>query len=304
MYDIIGDIHGHYDLLVTMLNELGYKKNGKSYSHPNRKVIFTGDYINRGPQILRTVRLIREMVENNDALAIIGNHEFNAILYSTLDKSGKSFRKHLARYKLPLMKTLDEYSGITQEYKDTINWFRYLPFYLDLGDLRIVHGSWNSENIEIFERYKAGEPKLKKSFLKEYFVNPELNKAANEIVKGIEFQVPKDLIIKDSKGISRRTFRVKWWEPALGKTFREISFSDRFILPNYTIPPEITPEIKGYQDDLPPVFFGHFCLEKDHLIIKDNLCCVDRCVVRSQTLTSYRWSGEKILTPDNLVYIQ
>jgi hypothetical protein len=80
MYDIIGDIHGHYDLLVTMLNELGYKKNGKSYSHPNRKVIFTGDYINR-PRFYDTVRLIWGMDVNNDALAIIGNLIFNALSF-------------------------------------------------------------------------------------------------------------------------------------------------------------------------------------------------------------------------------
>ncbi len=304
MYDIIGDIHGYYDLLVAMLKELGYSKNGKSYRNENRKIIFTGDYINRGPEILRTVRLIREMVDNGDALAILGNHEFNAILYSTLDQSGKYFRKHLARYKLPLMKTLDEYSSIPDEYKDTIKWFRKLPLYIDLGDIRIVHGSWNQDNINIFEEYKAGEHKLKRSLLKEYFVNPQLNKAINELVKGVEFQLPKDIIIKDSKGISRRNFRVKWWDTAEGKTFKDISFSDRFSLPNYTIPKEILPDIKEYPDNLPPVFFGHFCLEKEHLIIKNNLCCVDRCVVRSQTLTSYRWSGEKILTPDNLVYIQ
>ena len=304
MYDIIGDLHGHYNLLVSMLKELGYREEGKSFQHETRKVIFTGDYINRGPEIRKTVNLIRNMVENGNAYAVLGNHELNAILYSTLDKNGKFFRKHLSRYKLPLLKTLDEYSSRPGEYDEMIKWFRKLPFYLDLGEIRVVHGSWNPAHIATIEKYMAGEPKLKKSFLKEVITNPELNIAILELTKGVEFQLPKDLIIKDSKGISRRSFRIKWWESANGKTFNEISFSNRFKLPEYTIPKEIVPSVNHYPDDLPPVFFGHYCLEKEHLIIKDNLCCVDRCVVRSQTLTAYRWKGEKTLNPDNLVFIQ
>jgi hypothetical protein len=303
MYDIIGDIHGHYDLLVRMLKELGYKKTSVGFCCADRKVIFTGDYINRGPKIRETVQLIREMVENGNALAILGNHELNAILYLSLDQSGKNFRRHLSRLKLPLLKTLEEYSKYPDELKETITWFRHLPFFLDLGQLRVVHGGWNNNHIETINQYMGDEIKIKKSFLKEFISNPELNTAVNELVKGVELQLPKDLIIKDNKGISRRVFRIKWWEPAEGKTFREVSFSNRFKLPEYTIPKEIVPEIEFYSEDLPPVFFGHYCLEKQDLIIKKNLCCVDRCVVRSQTLSAYRWNGESTLNTENLIHI-
>lgn len=303
MYDIIGDIHGHYDLLVRMLQELGYKNTDKGFSCDNRKVIFTGDYINRGPEIRKTVSLIRLMVENGNALAILGNHELNAILFLTLDKSGKNYRKHLSRLKLPLLKTLEEYSNYPDELKNTIKWFRQLPLFLDLGTIRIVHGGWNKTHIHTVQQFMNGENKIKKSFLKEFIVNPNLNKAVTELVKGVELQLPKDLIVKDNKGISRRVFRIKWWEPAEGKTFREASFSNRFKLPEYTIPKEIVPSIKYYSDNLPPVFFGHYCLEKQDLIIKNNLCCVDRCVVRSQTLSAYRWNGETTLLPGNIVHI-
>lgn len=303
MYDIIGDIHGHYDLLVRMLNELGYKKTVKGYCCDGRKVIFTGDYINRGPKIRETVKLIREMVENGNALAILGNHELNAILYFTLDKLGKYYRRHLSRLKLPLLKTLDEYSKYPDELIESVKWFRHLPFYLDLNQIRVVHGGWNDKHIQTVQKYMAGEIKIKKSFLKEYIANTELNIAVNELMKGIELQLPNDLILKDNKGISRRVFRIKWWESAEGKTFKDVSFSNRFNLPEYTIPKEIVPLIENYSEELPPVFFGHYCLEKQDLIIKNNLCCVDRCVVRSQTLSAYRWNGETTLLPENLVHI-
>ncbi|MDA3881069.1 MAG: metallophosphoesterase, partial [Prolixibacteraceae bacterium] len=63
MYDIIGDLHGHYDLLVRLLKKMGYEADGNSFKHSKRKVIFTGDFINRGPEIRATVRLVKQMVD-------------------------------------------------------------------------------------------------------------------------------------------------------------------------------------------------------------------------------------------------
>ena len=51
-YDFIGDIHGHAQLLERILLKLGYQSVGNSYvaSDEERKVVFLGDYINRGLQ--------------------------------------------------------------------------------------------------------------------------------------------------------------------------------------------------------------------------------------------------------------
>lgn len=303
MYDIIGDIHGHYDMLIKLLEKLGYKAKGESFHHEERKLIFTGDIINRGNKIRKTINLIRNIVESGDGFCILGNHELNAILYSTTDKSGKSIRKHLPRYKLPLMKTLEEYNNYTNEYKDVIQWFRTLPLYLDLGDLRIAHGGWNSQHIETIKWYTEDTKKLKKKFLKSYVNDPKLRIAVNEIVKGKELNLPKDLLIKDNRGIIRRSFRIKWWENPEGRTFSEIAFGNRFELPNYSIPKEIIPQIKPYHIDEPPIFLGHYCLNKGAKIFQGNICCIDTCVVRSNSLTAYRWSGEKKLKSKNIIYV-
>lgn len=301
MYDIIGDLHGHYDLLVRLLKKMGYQLVGKSFSHPSRKVIFTGDFINRGPKIRATVRLVKEMVDAGDALAVIGNHELNAILYSTIDKSGKSLRKHLPKYKLPLMKTLDEYKKYPDEFKDVIQWFRHLPLYLDLGTIRIVHGGWKKQYIKTFDEYKNGQPKLKKSFLKEYLAGNELTEAMDGLLRGKEYKLPSDLLLKDSKGIVRRNFRMKWWDKPEGKTFNDIAFGNRFSLPEYTIPFELLPDVIPYGANEPPVFMGHYCLEQHAEIFQGNICCIDSCVARSQVLSAYRWDGEKQLDESKLI---
>lgn len=303
MYDIVGDIHGHYDLLLKLLKELGYQKDGEIYKHPQRKIIFTGDIINRGPKIRATVSLIRKMVESGNAFCILGNHELNAILHSTFDKNGKLLRKRLARYQLPLMKTLEEYELHQNEYKEVIKWFRTLPIYIDFNDFRVVHGAWNDEYISIYHKYLAGENKLRKSFLKDYINIPELTTAINGLIKGAEFQLPKDFLLKDSKGIVRRNFRIKWWEPAEGKTFKDVSFGNNFDLPAYTIPKEILPVITSYPITAPPVFLGHYCLKKKALIFQNNICCIDTCVIKSQKLTCYRWNGEKVLSKENLIRV-
>src|SRR6516164_5985142 len=86
MYDLIGDIHGHADELVQLLEALGYETARGLYRHPNRKVIFLGDFIDRGPQIRQVLEIVRPMIESGHALAVMGNHELNALAYHTEDR--------------------------------------------------------------------------------------------------------------------------------------------------------------------------------------------------------------------------
>ena len=58
MIDFIGDIHGHADKLEALLIKLGYFKVNGAYSHPHRKVLFVGDYIDRGPKIRETLQIV------------------------------------------------------------------------------------------------------------------------------------------------------------------------------------------------------------------------------------------------------
>ena len=83
MYDLIGDIHGHSQELKALLHKLGYEPTDDGWVHRERKVIFLGDYIDRGPEQRESVNVVRSMVRAGNALAIMGNHEFNAIGFST-----------------------------------------------------------------------------------------------------------------------------------------------------------------------------------------------------------------------------
>ena len=96
MYDLIGDIHGYADELVQLLDALGYQKANGVYNHPERKVIFLGDFIDRGPKIRHVLEIVRPMIEEGKALAVIGNHELNALAFHTEDaeRPGEFLRCH------------------------------------------------------------------------------------------------------------------------------------------------------------------------------------------------------------------
>jgi Calcineurin-like phosphoesterase len=78
-YDIIGDIHGHALTLEALLGRLGYAREDGVHRHPDRRVIFLGDFIDTGPHQRRALETVRPMVERGHALAVMGNHEFNAL---------------------------------------------------------------------------------------------------------------------------------------------------------------------------------------------------------------------------------
>ncbi|MGB3266549.1 MAG: polynucleotide kinase-phosphatase [Microcoleus sp.] len=89
-FDIIGDIHGCCGELEQLLQQLGYQiveKTSESgfwdfptYAHPEgRKAVFLGDLVDRGPRILDTLKLARNMVVAETALCVPGNHDIKLL---------------------------------------------------------------------------------------------------------------------------------------------------------------------------------------------------------------------------------
>ena len=147
MYDIIGDIHGYCSKLKELLLKLGYSEINGIYQHPERKLIFVGDYIDRGPEIRETLQLIRSMVEADAAIAIMGNHEYNAVAFAVQDADGGYLRSHNAAHKKQHQATLDQFAPYPGEWQSYIDWFYTLPLFLDLGQLRVVHACWDADHI-------------------------------------------------------------------------------------------------------------------------------------------------------------
>jgi len=84
-FDIIGDVHGCFDELVSLLETLGYEVNPappgltearSRLRHPEgRRVIFLGDLVDRGPRIPEVLGLAMDAVQDGAAFCIPGNHD-------------------------------------------------------------------------------------------------------------------------------------------------------------------------------------------------------------------------------------
>ena len=79
-FDIIGDIHGCCDELEELLDKLGYVRGENGYAHPEgRKIIFLGDFCDRGPRNADVLKIAMETVKNGNALAVPGNHDIKLL---------------------------------------------------------------------------------------------------------------------------------------------------------------------------------------------------------------------------------
>ena len=78
-FDLIGDIHGCFDELETLMGKLGYVIDGRApyrVSHPDsRKLVFVGDQVDRGPKSPEVLRIVMDMVASGVAFCVAGNHD-------------------------------------------------------------------------------------------------------------------------------------------------------------------------------------------------------------------------------------
>lgn len=299
MYDIIGDIHGYADKLKILLLQLGYSKKNGSYSHPERKVLFVGDYIDRGPQIPETLQIVKSMVEAENAIALMGNHEYNAICFHFKESAGGHLRPHYIKNVLQHVDTLKQFQNRQSEYDRYIEWFLTLPLFYEDENLRAVHAAWNQSHIELL-RNTLVDNRLNMELVHQAVKkDTPLFQAVEDTLKGNEIFVPHGWEFLDKDGNKRHHIRIKWWENPATSTFKSMS-----ILPLDTLPktPVNLAEATYYSETEKPVFFGHYWLKGKPKLFRNNICCLDYSVAKGGLLVAYRYDGERELREDKFVY--
>jgi hypothetical protein len=303
MIDFIGDIHGHADKLEILLLKLGYKKRNGAYSHPNKKVLFVGDYIDRGPKIRETVQIVRAMVESKNAVALMGNHEYNALCFHAKDPKGGHLREHSIKNIMQHYETLQQYRYFKEEFEDMLEWFKTLPLYYEKDNFKAVHACWDNKNIE-FLRKTLKKDRLDDKLLRQSVVKgTRLNEAIDQTLKGKEIKIPDGIPFYDKDGNQRTEMRIKWWEDPSEMTYKSIS-----VLPLENLPEDPIPDVKlksmdFYRGNDKNVFFGHYWLQGEPSLFKGNICCLDYSVAKEGKLVAYRLNGESVLENGNLIYV-
>lgn len=153
---VIGDIHGCADQLAKILGYIDRHITENKIKSP--KMVFVGDYIDRGEQVAEVLRQIREtwcsMPE--DVICLLGNHE--KMMLDFLDRPGKFGRLWLHNGGLQTLASFglvgtfgdgasDQLlEGVAYQLREkltaeTENWLRALPLIWQSGNTVVVHAA-------------------------------------------------------------------------------------------------------------------------------------------------------------------
>ncbi len=143
-FDIVGDLHGCFDELLVLLERLGYQvqhQNGQFIvAHPqNRRLIFLGDLIDRGPRIVDCLRLVMDAVESGSAFCVPGNHEVKLL---------RKLRGRDVRMSHGLDATVSELEQVPSEFRERVETFidgLVSHFVFDEGRLAVAHAGMRSD---------------------------------------------------------------------------------------------------------------------------------------------------------------
>lgn len=307
-YDLIGDVHGCGATLVTLLETLGYRLDNGVYRHPERKVVFLGDLIDRGPRIRLAVTVAKRMVEAGAAYIVMGNHEYNAVAYSqpAPPESGQRWlREHTPRHNRIIADTLAQYRDYPDEWEAALSWFKTLPLCLEFDGFRVVHACWDQALVEALWARRPDASMDDDFLLETCDPQSEAYRIMDRLTRGPYVQLPAGVAIHSGDGFTRTSFRAHFWADG-PRTWGDVVFQPDNLpgaLEERVLSAEECCQLSYYGSDERPLFVGHYWCEGIPALPVGNVACLDYSAVKYGRLVAYRWSGEATLSADNFVWI-
>jgi hypothetical protein len=245
------------------------------------------------------------MVDAGHALAVMGNHELNAIAYATKDPKDDGYlRRHSEHNQSNHQAFLDALAGKPEKYAEVIDWFYQLPMWLEFDDLRIIHACWDQEAITRIKAEYGDTTYLSKSLLVAS-ADPERweFEALETLLKGKEIRLGNGHSYLDPSGIRRYKMRVRWWD-ATATTYRAAFMGPKTALPYISTDTIEEDHLVNYPATEKPLVIGHYWMRGTPEPLAPNIACVDYSIAMSDgTLCAYRWDGEQILSADKYVTV-
>jgi len=244
------------------------------------------------------------MINVGAALSVMGNHEFNAISYFTKGKNEEFLRKHSENNIKQHKVFLEAYETNYAEWEGIIEWFKTLPLWLDLGELRVVHACWDNKYIKEIESLQNMSNLLSKNLLHAASNNDTWQyKAIDTLLKGKEIALPEGYFFRDKDGTPRKHIRVKWWNNS-ATTYQGAFLGPESAITHIPDDPIPGDHLIEYTHVEKPLFIGHYCLEGNPRPLASNIACLDYSVAHNQgKLVAYKWDGEVPLKPENFISV-
>ncbi|MBI48158.1 MAG: metallophosphoesterase [Marinobacter sp.] len=194
MYDLIVDFHGYAAGLNPLLNELEDRQIDDVWQHLNRKILFLGDFVDRGPEKAMTVNTASETIEKGKAIAVMGNHELCALAWTVQDLQYRAecLRPYNVKKRKQHIQFFEQVGEVSDEDPSLIKWFKTSRLHLDLPNSRVVHSSLHPD-FNLAERmYTSSENRL----LADMWVpasrkDCDVYNAVKTLLKDFEIRLPK-----------------------------------------------------------------------------------------------------------------
>jgi len=301
--DLIGDIHGHYHELCALLEKLGYETKGQGWRHPEgRRVVYVGDYIDRGPEIRSVLTTVRSMVEAGEAVALMGNHEFNAIAWATPaeDRAEGWCREHSESKTRQHQATLDQLHP--DELREWVEWFRTLPVSWRGEGIRAVHACWDDARVQMLEEALRSNGWTDDLIRLATNHESDLYHAVEVVLKGLEVDLPHGRTFTDKDGNVRSAARVQWWRRP----------TPHESLGNWLMPPIASVEepvgdlahvqLPEISEEDPITAIGHYWLRADRPEpMHPKVVCLDYSVAKGGQLCAYRHGADEVAEPEHFI---
>ncbi|WP_175653868.1 metallophosphoesterase [Pseudomonas sp. Marseille-P9899] len=307
-FDLIGDVHGCAHTLERLLDALGYKRLGGVWRHAQRQALFLGDIIDRGPRIREALHIVHDMVEAGQAHCIMGNHEYNALGWTTpaAPGTGKTWvREHTPRHARLIDETLTQFEHHPGDWHDFLGWFYQLPLFIDAGRFRLVHACWDGRLIDALrQQHPAGV--IDQAFV-QASAEPDsfAHLVCNRLLRGTDMRLPDGLTLTGGDGLTRAFFRTKFWEED-PQTYGDIVFQPD-ALPDAVASAPLSRSQKNallrYAENEPMLFVGHYWRSGKPAPIRANLACLDYSAVLYGKLVAYRLDDETRIDPRKFVWV-
>lgn len=298
-WTVIPDIHADAERLLSTLKHAGYRQNGESfYNDDGHKALFLGDLIDNGTQNAEVINIVRRMVEDKQAVCLMGNHELNAIMLHTghRPKSDKNIRQNRT--------FLDEYPSHSSR-EEVIGWFTTLPIRAEAPGFRAAHAFWGDDSI-IGEQIEHNSGLLFNML--PFDELPYINQASttlsseiSDILKGPEIVLPGDEYgFYDIYDFWRSKGRFKWWGgqdgyPTWESAMMSIGTSPSF--PEGAPAPAFTE--RGYGAHEKNLFIGHYKMKGDYHQVAPNVICLDYPKIELYSEVKHHDGMFDVISPDD-----
>lgn len=268
------------------------------------KTAFLGDFIDAGKGVEvaddeAVLCKVKRLVDAGKAIAVMGNHELNAILFHRMDSAGRPLRQHAKKNLDQHRSFIDRFGVATDEARYWSDWFLDLPLWFEDSSFRLVHACWDQNAIDTV-RARRSDGRLKPEDLEEVAVRKtDFAKAVERLTSGPEVQLPNGFTFMDIKNNERSHVRLKWWGIDGGGTWRSLALSvpDKDKLPDSVI--DAGGCIPSYGSNERPVFVGHYKRKGAPKLEVKNALCLDY----PETPCVYSFEGEKSLKNENIISV-